>query len=68
MTPHLKLIILGLRHLHEEPNAIGRADMLDAAAAAIAGEADDLAEQAAATAALIRSAENAQGRFLNLLP
>jgi hypothetical protein len=75
MSPFQKLIILALRNLDAEPNPPLRADLLEAAATALA-ESDPpdgsdvrlIAERAALTATLIRSAEEAQGRFKDLLP
>lgn len=60
-TPLLKLTTLAIRHLDEEPDALVRADMLDAAANifSISGN-PQRAEQLATTAAIIREAANAQ--------
>ncbi len=73
MRPHLKLILIGLRHIADEPNAAERADILDAGSLALSttdGVSDELltiAQRASITASMIRRTEEMQGAFHDLL-
>jgi len=66
-SPFFQLISIGLRHISEVREPMKRADLLDAGADAIEQADAKLAESARTTAAMIRSAEDAQGRFHELL-
>lgn len=67
-SPFFNLISLGLRHVGELREPLKRAEVLDAGADAIEQADPKLAESARTTAAMIRSAESAQGRFFEQLP
>lgn len=68
MNPSLlHLLTLGLRHIAEVSDPTERADILEAAATALELTEPVLSERARTTAAMIRSAEDTQKTFHDLL-